>query len=73
MGARFVVTALIAVMVLSLMVSMKSHKRRLPRIGKKSYTFGDWNARQGLSTGYRGTGGNGRSTVYKGTDGNGRQ
>nr|ATF27511.1 conotoxin [Conus andremenezi] len=69
MGGRFVLTALIAMTLLSLVLTsvhdrrivwVESNRPNLQRIGQRSYTFGDWNIRRAVSTGHKRTGGNGR-------------
>nr|ATF27510.1 conotoxin [Conus andremenezi] len=70
MGGRFVVTALIAMTLLSLVLTSvpdrrifwvdESNRPNLQRIGQRSYTFGDWNIRRAVSTGHKRTDGNGR-------------
>nr|ATF27509.1 conotoxin [Conus andremenezi] len=74
MGGRFVLTALIAMTLLSLVLtSVHGHlnpwllKQWIGRFKSslgmlrmgRSYTFGDSNVRRAVSTGHKGTGGNG--------------
>nr|WIU44166.1 conotoxin precursor unclassified superfamily [Conus monile] len=68
MGGRFVVTALIAVMLLSPVLAIHPDLNNweppeyitFPRQGRRSNAFRDWAARHAMSAGLKGTGGNRR-------------
>nr|QFQ61216.1 hypothetical protein [Conus magus] len=72
MGGRFVVTALIAMTLLSFVLA-RGHDRpnrwslkilpyyfTFPRFGRRSYNFGHWNIRHAVDTRPKGTGASGR-------------